>query len=87
MQTVKGILALDADIYMPGHGELQTKADVQERFAAVEARRDEIKLMVSQLSLDLVKQALGENGSAPRYDLSQFPDSTTVVYTEFTKKP
>lgn len=87
VRTVKGILALDADIYIPGHGDLQTKSDVQERLARVEARRQAIKGMVAQgLTLDQVKAALGEKGPAPGYDVSQFPDFTTVVYTEYSKK-
>jgi glyoxylase-like metal-dependent hydrolase (beta-lactamase superfamily II) len=87
VQTVKGLLALNADVYVPGHGDLQTKADVQQRLARVEARREQIKKMVAEgKSLEQVKQALGETGPAPGYDLAQFPDFTTVVYNEFTKK-
>ena len=87
VQTVKGLLALNADSYVPGHGDLQTKADVQQRLARVEARREQVKKMVAEgKSLEQVKQALGETGPAPGYDLAQFPDFTTVVYTEFTKK-
>jgi len=87
VQTVKGILALDADIYVPGHGDLQTKAQVRERLARVEARRAEINQMVREgFSLEQVKQALNEKGSAPGYDPTQFPDFTTVVYAEFKKK-
>lgn len=87
VKTVKGILALNADIYVPGHGELQTRSDVQQRLDRIEARRAEVKKMVAEgKSLAQVKQALGENGPAPGYDVSQFPDFTTVVYTEFSKK-
>ncbi len=87
VKTVKGILALDADTYIPGHGEVQTRFDVQERLARIEARRAEVKKMVAQgKSLDQVKEALGEKGPAPGYDVSQFPDFTTVVYTEYSKK-
>ena len=87
VQTVKGILALNADTYVPGHGDLQTRADVQQRLARVEARREQVKKMVAEgKSLEQVKQALGETSSSPGYDLAQFPDFTAVVYTEFTKK-
>ena len=87
VQTVKGLLALNADTYVPGHGDLQTKADLQQRLARVEARREQVRKMAAQgKSLEQVKQALGETGPAPGYDPAQFPDFTTVVYTEFTKK-
>jgi cyclase len=59
--TMQGIVALDADTYVPGHGDVQTKADVQKRLADAVARRDQIKALVAQgKSLDEVKQALGE---------------------------
>jgi cyclase len=87
VKTVKGILALNADIYVPGHGELQTRADVQERLARIESRRADVKKMLAEgKSLEQVKEALGEKVPAPGYDVSQFPDFTTVVYTEFSKK-
>ena len=87
VKSVKGILALDADIYVPGHGELQTRSDVQERLTRIETRRAEVKKMVAQgKTLEQVKEALGEKGPAPGYDVSQFPDFTTVVYTEYSKK-
>jgi len=87
VQTVKGLLALNADTYVPGHGDLQAKAALQQRLARVEARRDQIKKLVAEgKSLEQVKQALGETGPAPGYDVSQFPDFTTVVYREFSQK-
>ena len=87
VQTVKGILALNADTYIPGHGDLQTKAQVRERLARVEARRAQINQMVREgFSLEQMKQSLNEKGPAPGYDLSQFPDFNSVVYAEFKKK-
>ena len=67
VQTAKGILALDADIYIPGHGDLQTKSDVQERLARVEARRQAIKEMVAQgKSLEQVKDSSRRKRSCSR---------------------
>jgi cyclase len=87
VQTVRGLLALNADTYVPGHGDLQTKADVRRRLARVEARREQVKKMVAEgKSLEQVKQTLGETAAAPGYDVAQFPDFTTVVYTEFSKQ-
>ena len=63
VKTVKGILALDADIYLPGHGVPQTRSDVQERLTRIETRRAEVKKMVAQgKTLEQVKDALGEKG-------------------------
>jgi cyclase len=87
IQTVKGLTGLNADTYVPGHGDLQTKAEVQQRLTKVQARREEIKKLVAQgKSLDQVKQALGETDTAPAPGAPQFPSFTTVVYNELTKK-
>jgi cyclase len=85
--TVKGLTGLNADTYVPGHGDLQTKSDVQQRLAKVAARRQEIKKLVAQgKSLDEVKKALGEVDTPAAPGAPQFPSFTTVVYNELTKK-
>lgn len=87
IQTVKGLAGLNAETYVPGHGDLQTKADVQQRLTKVQARREEIKKLVAQgKSLDQVKQALGETDTPAAPGAPQFPSYTTVVYNELTKK-
>jgi glyoxylase-like metal-dependent hydrolase (beta-lactamase superfamily II) len=88
VETVKGMLALNADTFVPGHGDVQTRADVQKRLAAVEKRRADIKTLVAQgKSVEDVKKALNDtekpivlpNGVV-------FPTFTDVVYKEFSKK-
>src|SRR4029077_70454 len=87
IQTVKGLAGLNADTYVPGHGDLQMKADVQQRLTKVQARHEEIKKLVAQgKSLDQVKQALGETDTPLAPGAPQFPSYTTVVYNELTKK-
>lgn len=72
--TVKGLAGLNADNYVPGHGDLQTKSDVQARLAKVQARREEIKKLVAQgKSLDQVKQSLGETDTPAAPGAPQFP--------------
>ncbi len=79
--TAKGIIALDADTYVPGHGNIQTKADIQKRLADAIARRDQVKAMVAQgKSLDQIKAALGDN------DKLNYKSWTQICYEELTKK-
>jgi cyclase len=60
--TTKGIIALDADTYIPGHGNIQTKADIEKRLADAIARRNQVKAMKEQgKSLDEIKAAVGDN--------------------------
>ena len=88
--TTKGVAALNADQFVPGHGDVQTKADIQKRLADTQAKRAKIKDLVAQgKSLDEIKAAVdpppapaaGPGGRGPN-----FASFTEVVYKELTKK-
>ena len=65
--TMNGILATDAVTFVPGHGDVQMKADLQKRLADTTARRDQIKALAAQgKSLDEVRQGLGDPPPATR---------------------
>jgi cyclase len=87
IQTAKGIAALNADVFIPGHGTPQTKADLDSRISRVEAKRTKILDWISQgKTLDEIRTAVGDpppaaNGSGP-----SFPTFTDVVYRESAKK-
>jgi len=86
IETVKGMVSLKSDQFVPGHGDIQTKAAVQQRLADAEAKRAKIKDLVAQgKSLDEIKAAVDPpppaSGPGPR-----FPSFTQVVYEELTKK-
>ena len=86
--SVKGIVALNADTFVPGHGDAMKKADVQKLLDNATAKRAKIKDMVAQgKSLDEIKTALGTPapaaGGGGRGGFASFTD---VVYTELTKK-
>ena len=79
--TMKAILALDADTFVPGHGMMETRAQLLARLKNVEQRRADIKAMVyAGKTLAEVQQALSEPGANP-----MFPSFTQTVYNEFAK--
>jgi len=90
--TAKGIVALDADQFVPGHGNAQTKADVQKRLSDAEAKRAKIaKLVAEGKTLDEVKAAVDPAPAAPPAGGGGgrgggFASYSQVVYTELTKK-
>jgi cyclase len=85
--TTKGIVALNADQFVPGHGDLQTKAEIQKRLADTEAKRAKIKELVAQgKSLDEIKTAVGDPPPAQGGRGPNFASFTEVVYKELTKK-
>lgn len=81
IDSMKGIVALNADTFIPGHGGPQTKPELQQRVANTAARRDKIKQLAGQgKSLDEIKKELGEPPTQ-----GQFPSFTEVVYKELAK--
>ena len=87
--SMKGMIALNADSYVTGHGNLQTKADLQKHMAVVQERRDKVKGMVAQgKSLTDVLAALPDSESVPGKPGVPGPQGlsyTEVVYQEFSK--
>ena len=75
LANVKGMIGLNADTYVTGHGDLLTKADLQRKLTATTERRNKIAAMVKEgKSLDEIKAALPDapapgapaRGAAPR---------------------
>jgi glyoxylase-like metal-dependent hydrolase (beta-lactamase superfamily II) len=88
--TAKGMVALNADQYVPGHGDVQMKPAIQKRLADAEAKRAKIKDLVAQgKSLEEIKVAVGDpspaQGRGGRGGPG-FASFTEVVYKELTKK-
>jgi cyclase len=88
--NAKGMLGLDADTYLTGHGDMMTKADVQKKLDLIQGKYDQIKTMVAQgKSLDEIKTSFGESTAAPKPGPNgQLPAATLteVIYTEVSKK-
>ena len=91
--TTKGIVALNADQFVPGHGDVQAKAAIQKRLTDAEAKRAKIKELVAQgKTLDEVSAAVdlppaAQAAGAPGGGRGpSFPTFTQVVYQELTKK-
>jgi len=90
IENVKGMLALEADAYVTGHGDLMTKDDVRKKLAFIQDKYDHVKAMVAQgKSLDEVKTAMGESTAPPVPNAQgNLPAAslTEVMYNEITKK-
>jgi cyclase len=61
-KTARGLLALDADTYVPGHGStVESKAGIQKRIDDNQTKRDKIAAMMKEgKSLDSIKTAMGD---------------------------
>jgi glyoxylase-like metal-dependent hydrolase (beta-lactamase superfamily II) len=90
IDSVKGMIALDADTYVTGHGDLMTKDDVKKKLAFIQDKWDKVKAMAAQgKSLDDVKTAMGESTAPPVPNAQgNLPAAslTEVIYKEVSKK-
>jgi len=90
IENVKGMLALNADTYLTGHGDLLTKADVQKKLDFVQDKYNKIKTMAAMgKSLDEIKTSLGESTAPPQPNANgqlPAPTFTEVIYKEVTAK-
>jgi cyclase len=86
--TAQGIIALNSDVNVPGHGMVQTKSDLQTRLSNTKSKRAKIKDLVAQgKSLDEIRSAVGDPPPAvPGGRGPVFASFTEVVYRELTKK-
>jgi cyclase len=94
--TVKGLLSLGAAKFVPGHGDLQTKDQVQSRLQAAIEKRDKIVGLIKDgKSLDDIKAAVGDPPTPPAAQAPapaagrggpRFPTFTEVIYQELTKR-
>ena len=90
VESLKGMLKLDANLYVSGHGPVVTKAELQRRLATWQDHIDKVKALVAQgKSLEEIKQSLGEPAPPPAPvggrggGLGGFTDN---IYLELTKK-
>jgi cyclase len=87
LETAKDVAALDAEVFIPGHGAPQTKADIEARISKTESKRTKILELISQgKTLDEIKTAVGDPPATANASGPSFPTFTEVVYQESGKK-
>ena len=90
IENAKGMLGLDADTYLTGHGNMMTKAEVQKKLDLIADKYNKIKAMVAQgKSLDEIKTSFGEPTAAPQPGPNGAPPAATmteIIYKEVSKK-
>lgn len=86
--TAEGIVGLDADKFIPGHGDPEPKAQVEAQVASAKQKRERIAELVKQgKSLDEIRTALGEPAPAAASGGrggGGFASFTEVVYQELS---
>jgi cyclase len=87
IKTTRGIVALNATTYIPGHGDQQTKSDIEQRLKATTEKHDKIKALLAQgKSPAEIRQALGiPEPAAGRGGGPAFGDMVDIMALEAKK--
>ncbi|MFU8925491.1 MBL fold metallo-hydrolase [Acinetobacter puyangensis] len=86
--NAQNILALDADTFVVGHGEVQNKAGIAQRVKLVSDERNQIKTLVAQKkTLAEIQKIVGDPPPTPAGSPPpRFAPFSEVVYRELTEK-
>jgi glyoxylase-like metal-dependent hydrolase (beta-lactamase superfamily II) len=85
-QTLKKILAVDADTFISGHNDPLTKADIQGLLTSIEEKQTKVKALIQQgKSLDEVKSAFGV-AEAPTQGARRWPSLVETIYLDITER-
>ena len=86
IKTIQAFLELDADLFVSGHGGVQTRADLQRRLQAAVERRAQIEALVAQhKTLEQVQASFHDVKAKGIAGL--FPTYTETTYVELTTAP
>jgi glyoxylase-like metal-dependent hydrolase (beta-lactamase superfamily II) len=86
VQTLKKILALDADTFISGHTDPLTKADIQGLLTSIEEKQAKVKALIQQgKSLDEVKSAFGV-AEVPAQGARRWPSLVEIIYLDLTER-
>ena len=85
LTSMKGIVALDADVFVPGHGDVQTKAFNEQRLKDLTELRAKVAALVKAgKSLADIKVELKDHGQTPGQPAA--PTWIESTYKELTEK-
>lgn len=86
IQTLKKILALDAETFISGHNDPLTKADIQGLLTSIEEKQAKVKALIQQgKSLDEVKRAFGLT-ETPGQAARRWPSFVETLYLDLTRR-
>jgi cyclase len=87
IKTLQALLDLDADKYIPGHGDVATKSDIEGEMKSLQEKQAKIKSLIQQgKSLDEVKEAFGIPTASAKPGGMRFPSLVEVMYLELSGK-
>jgi len=86
VKNLKGILALDADTFIPGHGDIVSRKDIEGLMTSIDDKQEKIKALVKDgKTLDEIKKIFNvEDRPSPAG--RRFMSLVEVIYLDITEK-
>ena len=87
IKTLRALLDLNADRYVPGHGAIAVKSDIAAEMKSLQEKQDKVKSMVKEgKSLEEIKTAFGISPAPAKPGGFSFPSIVEVMYLELSGK-
>ena len=81
IKALKAILELDADKFVPGHGNLIGKSDVEAAMKSLQEKQDKVKSLIKEgKSLEEIRAAFGLSAAPAKPGGFSFPGTVEVAY-------
>lgn len=87
IKTLKALLELNADRYVPGHGDVISKSDIETAMKSLQEKQAKVRSLIQEgKSLDETKKAFGLVDSPTKAGGMRFPSLVEVIYLELSEK-
>lgn len=87
IRTLKALLDLGADKYVPGHGDVLGKSEVEAALKSLQEKQDRVRSLIREgKSLEETKAAFGISTAPAKPGGFSFPSLVEVIYLELSAK-
>ncbi len=87
IKTLQGLLALDADRYVPGHGNIISKSEIEPVLKNLQEKQDKVKSLIQEgKSLEEAKEAFGIKDSPAKQGGFRYPSLVETIYLELSER-
>ncbi len=87
IKTLQALLELDVDRYIPGHGNIISKSEIEPVLKNLQEKQTKVKSMIQNgKSLDDVKKEFGISDGPAKPGGFRFPSLVETIYLELTEK-
>jgi cyclase len=85
IKTLKALLAINADKYVPGHGDIVSKSSMESLMKSLQEKQNKVSALIKEgKSLDEVKKAFGISEGPAKPGGFRFPSVVETMYLELS---